>query len=96
MFKLDKFEWNELITKCDKLKKQKFSPTTPFVFTEHGIAMLSSILRSKRAINVNITIIRAFIQLRNIDQTYLELNNRIEILEKEHNEKFELIFKVIK
>ena len=45
MFQLTKIEWKELITICDKLNQYKFSPITPFVFTEQGIAMLSSVLK---------------------------------------------------
>ena len=55
MFQLTKPEWQELITNCDKLPEGvKFSPATPFAFTEQGVSMLSSILRSKKAIQVNI------------------------------------------
>ena len=64
MFKLTESEWSELITICDNLGNRKFSPTTPFAFTEQGVAMLSSVLNSKRAIQVNIAIMRAFVQLR--------------------------------
>ena len=64
MFRLTKNELNELITICDRLHNLKHSPTTPLVFTEHGVAMLSSVLNSKMAIDVNIRIVRAFIRLR--------------------------------
>lgn len=65
MFQLSKREWQELITICDKLPQTaKYSPSTPFVFTEQGVAMLSSILNSERAIHVNIQIIRIFTKLR--------------------------------
>ena len=55
MFELSKMEWQELITNCDKLPDTvKFSPAPPYAFTEQGVAMLSSILKSKKAIQVNI------------------------------------------
>jgi hypothetical protein len=55
MFQLSKNEWLELITNCDKLGETiKHNPGTPSAFTEQGIAMLSSVLRSKRAIQANI------------------------------------------
>lgn len=53
MFELSKMEWQELITNCDKLPDTvKFSPATPYAFTEQGVAMLSSILKSKKAIQL--------------------------------------------
>ncbi len=55
MFQLTKDEWRELITICDNLPEGvKFSPATPFAFTEQGVAMLSSVLNSERAVAVNI------------------------------------------
>ncbi len=54
MFQLNKKEWNELITICDNLPENiKFSPSMPFAFTEQGVAMLSSVLKSKKAINLS-------------------------------------------
>ena len=54
MFQLTKNEWTEVITICDNLPRNiKFSPSTPYAFTEQGVAMLSSILNSDRAIIVN-------------------------------------------
>ncbi len=54
----------------------------PYVFTEHGVAMLSSVLKSERAIKVNITIMRAFIQLRKMVSNYSELFRKVEAMEK--------------
>lgn len=51
-------EWREVITKCDNLGAYKYSPSPPFAFTEQGVAMLSSVLKSRKAIEVNIAIIR--------------------------------------
>ena len=64
----------------------------PFVFTEHGVAMLSSVLKSKKAIAVNIQIIRTFIQLRNLALDHSDLHRKIEVLEKQYDEKFKIIF----
>ena len=65
MFQLSNEEWQELITNCDMLPKGvKFSPSNPFAFTEQGVAMLSSVLNSEKAIEVNIAIIRAFVYIR--------------------------------
>ena len=68
----------------------------PYVFTEFGVAMLSSVLNSKRAILVNIEIIRTFIKLRNILLEYKDLKKRLEDLESKHDENYREIFRVIK
>jgi hypothetical protein len=84
MFQLSKSAWNELITTCDNLPKNiKFSPVTPFAFTEQGIAMLSSVLHSEKAIEVNILIMRAFVMMRQHLTDYAILKNQILKLEKE-------------
>jgi len=64
MFQLTKDEFTEVIANCDHLRKQKFRAIMPFVFTEQGVAMLAAVLKSQRAIDVNIEIMRAFVQLR--------------------------------
>lgn len=65
MFQLTKNEWKELITICDNLPDGvQYSPATPFAFTEQGVAMLSSVLNSDRAVAVNIQIMRVFTKIR--------------------------------
>lgn len=65
MFKLTKGEWREVIANCDNLSQNmKFTPSMPFAFTENGVAMLSSVLRSPLAIQVNINIMRTFTKMR--------------------------------
>lgn len=65
MFQLTKVEWQELIANCDNLPENaKFSPATPFAFTQEGVTMLSGILRSPFAVQVNINIMRAFVAIR--------------------------------
>ncbi len=89
MFHLKKMEWNELITFCDKLPKNiEYSPSPPFAFTEQGIAMLSSVLKSKKAIQVNILIIRAFVIFRQHLSDYKSLQAHIANIEHEMNVKF--------
>lgn len=68
----------------------------PLAFTENGIAMLSSILNSDRAIQVNIQIMRAFTELRKFLSTHEELRKKIEAIEKRYDEQFIIIFEVIK
>lgn len=60
----------------------------PFAFTEQGVAMLSSVLKSKKAIAVNIAVMRAFVLVRQHLSDYKDLKEQIEILEREMNRKF--------
>ena len=69
---------------------------TPYVFTEHGILMLSSVLRSQRAIDVNIQIMRAFSQLRRMLFTNKDLRHKIEEMEKKYDKQFVVVFEAIK
>ena len=64
MFALRPSEKDELVTNCDRLNGLKFSTVMPYAFTEQGVAMLSSVLKSKTAVAVNIQIMRAFISMR--------------------------------
>jgi hypothetical protein len=60
MFKLDKQETDQLVTNCDRFESLKHGISTPYAFTEQGVAMLSSVLRSRRAVEVNIAIMWTF------------------------------------
>jgi hypothetical protein len=71
----------------------------PYVFTEQGVAMLSSVLNSKRAVSVNIMIMRAFVKLREIMATHVDLARKIGELEErysKHDRHIQMIFKIIK
>lgn len=97
MFQLTKAEWDGLITNCDKLpEKIRHYPLPPLAFTEQGVAMLSSILRSKQAIMVNIAIMRDFVNLRQLIDANKDLIRRIDSLEKKYDKKFILVFEAIK
>ncbi|MBQ9258521.1 MAG: ORF6N domain-containing protein [Neisseriaceae bacterium] len=73
MFSLNEMEKNELVTNCDRLKGLKFSTVTPNAFTEQGVAMLSSVLKSKTAVEINIQIMRAFIAMRRFLRSNAEI-----------------------
>jgi len=97
MFQLTKSEWTELITNCDKLSiNLRHLPVPPLAFTEQGVAMLSSVLKTHKAILVNIEIMRTFVQLRKLIYTNKELTIRIDKLEKKYDKKFKLVFTVIR
>jgi len=96
MFQLTKTERLELVTICDRFRSLKYSASEPYVFTEQGIAMLSSVLNSERAIIVNITIMRAFVQLRRMLLTNVDLRRKIEQMEKKYDKQFAIVFKAMK
>ena len=96
MFELSKDEWSRLITNCDKFPKNiRHTPTPPMAFTEQGVAMLSSVLRSKIAIEVNISIMRAFVLMRQMVAGYEELLKRIEELEASTDAQFNDIYQAL-
>jgi len=68
----------------------------PMAFTEHGVAMLSSVLNSPRAIQVNISIIRAFIHLRQVLADHRELSRKLNELEKKYDRQFAVVFDAIR
>ncbi len=80
-FQLTKDEWVELVANCDKFPESiKHSPVPPLVFTQEGVAMLSGILRSTLAIQVNIQIMRAFVHIRQYLLNTNSINHEIEII----------------
>jgi DNA-binding PadR family transcriptional regulator len=68
----------------------------PYAFTEQGVAMLSSVLRSQRAVQVNIEIMRAFVRLREIMATNKDLARKLEALEKKYDAQFKVVFDAIR
>lgn len=81
MFKLNDNEKNKLVTICDQFKTLVHSTSNPYAFTEHGVAMLSSVLNSKQAISINIGIIKAFIKLREMAIVHRDLAMQLNELE---------------
>lgn len=81
MFQLSDKEQNELVTNCDHLKKLKFSYQNAYAFTEHGVTMLASVLNSEKAIEINVQVVRAFIQLRQMSLENKDLSKRVAELE---------------
>jgi len=96
MFQLTKKELNEVITNCDNLMQLKYTPVLPMVFTEQGVSMLSTVIRSKRAIKINIAIMRAFVQMRQLLEGNKELAKKIVELEKKYDGQFKTIFTAIR
>ncbi len=98
MFQLSIEEKNELVTNCDRLEKLKHSSVNPHVFTEQGVSMLSAILKSDRAIEMSIEIVRAFVQMRKVISNNTLIFDKFEKIEQKllkHDDRFEEIFKAI-
>jgi hypothetical protein len=74
----------------------RHSKYLPYAFTEQGVAMLSSVLRSKRAVQVNVEIMRAFVRLRRMLASNEDLARKLDALEKEYDSQFRVVFDVIR
>jgi phage regulator Rha-like protein len=99
MFQLNNEEFRSLRRQFGTLKRGAHSKYPPMAFTEQGVAMLSSVLNSQRAVEVNIAIIRAFVHLRRMISTHSELARMLKKLEErldDHDEKILVIFEAIK
>jgi ribosomal protein S17E len=96
MFELTKDEYQSLRCQIGILKKGEHAKYLPMAFTEQGVAMLSSVLNSKRAIHVNIQIMRAFTQIRQMLLTHKDLKRKIEQMESKYDEQFRIVFEAIK
>jgi len=87
---------NSLRSQFVILKRGQHRKYLPYAFTEQGIAMLSSVLRSPRAVEVNIAIMRTFVQLRSLMQSNKLLAEKIEKLEEKYDQNFQIVFEAIK
>lgn len=96
MFQLSEKERDELVTNCDRFERLKHSTSLPFVFTEQSVAMLSSVLRSKRAIQVNIQIMNTFVQLRRMLADNKALAQRLDELERKYDAQFKVVFDALR
>jgi len=100
MFQLNKTEAealrSQIVTSNEGRGGRRYAP---YVFTEQGVAMLSGVLRSDRAIAVNVEIMRTFVELRRVASSYAEIEKRLEQIERsvgEHDEQLEQIFKALR
>lgn len=97
MFQLTAKEMENLISQF-VISSGKHGGTrkVPLVFTEHGVLMLSSVLKSERATQVNIQIVRTFIKLREMLSKYKDLKEKIEGIEKKYDSRFRVVFDTLK
>ncbi len=96
MFRLSEEEIKIMVSQNVIPSKQSLGGYLPFAFTEQGVAMLSSVLNSERAVMVNIQIMRAFAQLRRMLLTNVDLRRKIEEMEKKYDKQFAIVFQAIK
>ena len=97
MFVLTRHEYNSLRTQIATLEsgRGKFSKFNPFAFIEQGVAMLSTVLNSPKAIQVNIAIMRTFVFIRQYALTHKDLTKKLQKLETKYNRKFKDIYEAI-
>lgn len=88
-----KGNWSQIVTSSQKHRGRKYRP---LVFTEQGVAMLSSVLRSPRAIQVNVEIMRAFVRLRQLLGSNIALGRKLAVLEKKYDRQFKIVFDAIR
>ena len=96
MFELTIDEYRFLRSHFVTLKRGQHSKYPPFAFTEQGVAMLSGILRSERAVQVNIAIIRTFSKMRRLLREYRDIEERIDKLEGKYDKHFAIVFSALK
>jgi hypothetical protein len=99
MFQLNREEVRAILVSRSQnviLKRGQNLKYLPYAFTEQGVAMLSSVLRSPRAVEVNIAIMRTFVQLRRLMDSNQELARKIEAMEDKYDEQFAVVFDTIK
>jgi phage regulator Rha-like protein len=97
MFELNKEETDSLRSQIVTLEpgRGKYSKYLPFAFTEHGVAMLASVLNSEKAIAINIAIVKAFIALREMALGMKKLSDKIAAIEEQYNKQFADVFEAL-
>ena len=99
MVQLTPAERDELVSNWHRLETMKHSSVLPYAFTEHGVAMLASVLNSKRAVKISILIVKTFVKLRQLISTHKELAHRLDELERKfenHDQEIHNIFEAIR
>ncbi len=96
MFQLDKAEFENLRFQFGTSSHWGGRRYLPYAFTEQGVAMLSSVLNSERAVKVNIEIMRAFVKLRQMLASNAELARKLEEMEKKYDSQFKIVFDAIR
>ena len=96
VFRLSRREAEFLVSQNVIPSKRSLGGYLPYAFTEQGVAMLSSVIRSERAVLVNIAIMRAFVRLRRLLATHKDLARKLEQMEKKYDAQFKIVFDAIR
>ena len=96
MFQLNNKEVDIMVSQNAIPSRQHLGGSLPYVFTQEGVAMLSSVLRSERAVQVNVAIMRTFVKLRELLATHKDLAQKLEALEKKYDRQFKVVFDAIR
>ena len=96
MFQLSEEEASLLVSQNVIPSRRSLGGALPYIFTEQGVAMLSSVLKSKQAVAVNIEIMRTFVRLRQLLATHADLARKLEALEKKYDAQFKMVFEAIR
>jgi len=96
MFQLNDQEFRSLKSQIVTSSWGGLRRAAPYAFTEQGVAMLSSVLRSKRAIRVNVEIMRAFVRLRQMLASHADLARKLDTLERKYDTQFKVVFDAIR
>ncbi len=96
MFQLTNQEFTNLKSQFVTSSWGGLRRANPYAFTEQGVAMLSSVLRSKRAVQVNIAIMRAFVKLREMLSAHKDLARKLDKMEKKYDAQFKIVFDAIR
>ena len=97
MFRLTITEWENMRSKIAtaSVQTKRNTTVTPYAFTEHGVTMLASVLKSNKAIKVNIAIVEAFISLKEFALNYKEIADKLKELESTYNKQFKDVYEAI-
>lgn len=96
MFELETEEIESMVSQNVIPSKSNLGGAKPFAFTEQGVAMLSAVLRSEKAVEISLAIMRAFVLMRQFALSHKELSEKLEALELSYNQKFDDIHQALK
>ncbi len=82
MFQLNAEEKTEVVANCDHLAQLKYSPSLPYAFTEHGALMPGNVLKSSRAVEVSLLVVRAFVQIREMLSSHKDIAAKLDQMER--------------
>ncbi|MBP2678022.1 MAG: hypothetical protein H6Q82_1087 [Deltaproteobacteria bacterium] len=95
-FRLSAEEKAELVTICDRFNRLKHSAASPLAFTEHGVIMAANVMKSPRAIEASVQVVRVFVKMREVLVSHGGLAQRLNTLESKYDARFRVVFDAIR